>query len=107
MLLCLALGVGLEVWVSYAGHGREAWDTGIYWAVGLPAAALAAAVVGYLTTGNGWMAPGLIIPGQMLAMIYRSGSNLGLWPLTIVLAFGLSLPFVLVSWIASRFRRER
>ena len=105
MLLCLALGVGLEVWISYAGHRREAWDSGLYWAIGLPVAALASAAVGYLSKDTGWMAPGLIIPGQMLAMIYRSGSDLGLWPLTIVLAFGLSLPFVLVGWIASRFRR--
>lgn len=104
MLLCLALGVGLEVWISYAGHRRAAWDSGLYWAVGLPVAALASAAIGYLARGNAWLAPGLIIPGQVLAMIYRSGSDLGLWPLTLVFSFALSLPFVLVAWVGSRFR---
>jgi hypothetical protein len=105
MLLCLAVGVGLQVWIAYAGHRREAWDSPLFWSAGMPVAVLVSAAIGYLTKGNGWLAPGLILPGFVMAMSYRGG-DLGLWPLTIAASFVLSLPFVGVAWAASRFRRR-
>ena len=104
MLLCLAVGVGLEVWIGYAGHRREAWDSPLFWSVGMPIATLASAAIGYVAQGNGCLAPGLMLPGFVMAMSYRGG-DIGLWPLTIAASFVLSVPFVAVAWVAHRLRR--
>jgi hypothetical protein len=104
VLLCLAVGVGLEVWISMASGRREAWDSTLYWTVGLPMAAIVAAGVGALTRGTAWTAALFIVPGQMLAMVYRNGPSGSLWPLTIVLSFLLGLPFALVAFLAGKMR---
>lgn len=106
-LLAVAVGVALEVWVSLATGRREAWDSGVYWSVGLPIAILVAGGIGYLSRGRGWLAAALIAPGQVLAMAYRSGSSPTLWPLTLALACLLGLPFALVAWGGQRLRRRR
>jgi hypothetical protein len=107
-LLAVAVGVGLEVWISLATGRREAWDSSLYWMVGLPVALLAAAGLGYLTRGRGWLAAVLIVPGQLLAMAYRSGSigSLTLWPLTLAVSCVLGLPFALVAYASQRLRRS-
>jgi hypothetical protein len=105
-LLAVTVGVALEVWISFATGRREAWDSTLYWTVGLPLAIVAAGGIGYLTRGNGWLAAGLIVPGQVLAMAYRSGSSPTLWPLTLALACVLGLPFALVAYAGQRLRRS-
>jgi hypothetical protein len=107
-LLAVAVGVALEVWISLTTGRREAWDTSLYWTFGLPLALIAAAGIGYVTRGNGWVAALLIVPGQVLAMAYRSGSigSLTLWPLTLALSCVLGLPFALVAYATRRLRRR-
>jgi hypothetical protein len=107
-LFAVAVGVAIEVWISLATGRREAWDSTLYWAVGLPVALLAAAAIGYLTRGRGWLAALLIVPGQVLAMAYRSGSigSLSLWPLTLALSCVLGLPFALIAYGSQRLRRS-
>jgi hypothetical protein len=107
-LLAVAIGVGLEVWISLATGRREAWDSGLYWTVALPVAVVAAGAIGYLSRGNAWLAALLIVPGQVLAMAYRSGSigSLTLWPLTLALSCLLGLPFALVAYVGQRLRRR-
>jgi hypothetical protein len=102
LLVCLVIGVALEVGVTLATGRREAWDAGAYWTVGLPAAALGAAAVGYFSAGRGWAASALIVPAQVATMLVRSGSGPSLWPLTLALAGVLGLPLVGVAWAARR-----
>ena len=107
-LLAVAVGVALEVSISLATGRREAWDTSLYWTIGLPLALIAAAGIGYVARGNGWLAALLIVPGQVLAMAYRSGSigSLTLWPLTLALSCVLGLPFALLAYATRRLRRS-
>ena len=104
MLICIVIGLTLEVGVTLITGRREAWDAGLYWTVGLPLAAVGAAMIGYTAAGRGWLATALIVPGQVAAMTIRSGSIGGLWPLMLVLSSVLSLPFVTVAWVARRLR---
>jgi hypothetical protein len=105
-LIAVAVGVALDVWISLATGRREAWDSSLYWTVGLPVAIAASGGIGYLARGTGWIAAVLVVPGQVLAMMYRNGAVGNLWPLTLVLSVFLGLPFALVAYVGQRVRRR-
>jgi hypothetical protein len=108
MLLSIALGIALELGIHALTGRREAWDSGEYWTIGLPLVAVAAAVIGYFSSLNAWRWTALIVPGQVLAMIVRSGdAGFGLWPLMVVLSSVLSAPFLLAAFVGSRLRPRR
>jgi len=44
------------------------------------------------------------MPAQVATMMVRSGEFGTLWPLTLIASACLSLPFVLMAWVGSRFR---
>lgn len=92
--------------VALTSGRREAWDSPIYWTVGLPAAALAALLIGFTSRRPGWLWTILIAPSQVLAMMLRSGEIGNLWPLTLVLSSILSAPFVAAAFVGSRLRRS-
>jgi len=103
--LCVATGFALEMGVYLASGRREAWDSPIFWTVGLPVAALAALLIGFAAQRPAWRWTVLIAPSQVLTMMLRSGEIGGLWPLTLVLSSILSAPFVAAAFIGSRLRR--
>ena len=107
ILLSVLTGVLLETGINIMTGRREAWDSGLYWIAGLPLAAVAAALIGYLSRGRDWIWTLLIVPGQVLTMIVRSDGISGLLPLMVVLSAILSLPFAFVAFIGSRFRSAR
>ena len=98
-------GFALELGVHLASGRREAWDSPIFWTVGLPAAALAALLIGLFAQRPEWRWTVLIAPSQVLTMMLRSGDIGGLWPLTLVLSSILSAPFVAAAFVGSRLRR--
>jgi len=104
IILSLATGVTLELGVAAVSGRREAWDSGVFWIVGFPAALLAACAIGYLAGRRGWFWTGLIVPTQVLTMMVRNGEVSGLWPLTFALSSILGAPFLAAAFIGSRFR---
>ena len=106
IVLSVATGVALEMGVALVSGRREAWDSPIYWTVGLPAAALAALLIGFAARRPAWLWTALIAPGQVLTMMLRSGEIGNLWPLALVLSSILSAPFVAAAFIGSRLRRS-
>jgi hypothetical protein len=105
-LLSAGTGVCLELGIHALSGRREAWDSPLFWTLGLPTAALASAAIGYFARPGDWRWTALVVPGQVMAMIARSGElSGGLWPLTVALSAILSAPFVLASFVGSRFRR--
>jgi hypothetical protein len=104
--LCVATGVALELGVALTSGRREAWDSPIYWTIGLPAAMLAALLIGFAARRPGWRWTVLIAPSQVLAMMVRSGEIGNLWPLTLVLSSVLSAPFLAAAFVGSRLRRS-
>lgn len=106
--LVLAL-VGFAVWTAFSlwpvatqpGQPfriREAWDTAMFWRVGVPLMLLAQAIGGAVL-GSGlrwqplWMIGGLFA-GVLL--VHRSGVDLGMFPLTVILIGGPSYLVLLV-----------
>jgi hypothetical protein len=75
---------------------REAWDTSLFWRVGVPVMLLAQAAGGALTGGKVltqplWMLGGL---AAGVVLVHPAGSDLGLLPVTIL--FGLPCYAVLL-----------
>jgi hypothetical protein len=106
-LVAIATGVALELAVQMAGGRREAWDSPIYWTVGIPAAAVVAAVIGYVASGKEWLSTALIVPSQVFTMMVRSGELGSLWPLAVALSAILSAPFIAAAFVTSRLARHR
>ena len=98
------MGVLLELGIEAIGGRSEAWDSPLYWTMGLPVAAICAATLGYLSQRTAWVGTVAIVPAQVVMMMLRSGEIGSLFPLTIILSSILSAPFLVTSFIASRFR---
>jgi hypothetical protein len=106
VLLTVATGVFLELGTQVVSGRREAWDSELYWTLGLPIAGMAAIAIGFLSRRREWLWTLLLVPSQVMTMMLTSGEIGGLFPLALVLAVILSLPFVAVAFVASRFRRS-
>ena len=104
IFVAVATGVLLEIGVFLVSGRREAWDSPVFWTAGLPIAALIALALGFAAAGRDWLWTAIIAPCQILTMMARSGEIGSLWPLTLVLSFILSAPFVAVAFVGSRFR---
>jgi hypothetical protein len=100
--LVLAL-VGFAVWVAFSlwpatmqpGQPfriREAWDTAMFWRVGVPLMLLAQAIGGALVSGGLRWQPLWMIGGLFagVLLVHRSGVDLGMFPLTVILIGGPS-----------------
>jgi len=106
----VAIGAGFAVWAVlslaagrvYDGAFmvREAWDTPVYFTVGLPVLLAGAGIAGWLRPERVWRWALLVVAGQAVAMalIHPAGSGLGLVPVAIVF---IGLPLALVLTIAA------
>jgi hypothetical protein len=107
VILAVVTGVLLELGIHALSGRREAWDSSEYWTVGLPITALLSVAIGFFSRRSDWLWTCAIVPSQVMTMMIRSGELGSLWPLTLILSSILSGPFVLASFVGSRFRTTR
>jgi hypothetical protein len=105
--LCIIAGVGLELGIHTLSGRREAWDSGLYWTLGLPVVAVLSVAIGLASERSDWVWTFLIVPSQVTTMMVRGGEIGNLWPLTAALSSILSAPLVAAAFVGSRFRRSR
>ena len=105
--LSVVAGVGLELGIHMLSGRREAWDSPLYWTLGLPIVAVLSVAIGLVSERSEWLWTFLIVPSQVTTMMMRSGEIGNLWPLTVVLSSILSVPFVAAAFVGSRFRPTR
>lgn len=116
--LVLAL-VGFAVWAAFslwpamtqAGQPfriREAWDTALFWRVGVPLMLLAQAVGGALVSGGLRWQPLWMIGGLFagVLLLHRGGTDLGMLPLAAILIGGPSYLALLVAAAIGRAAGE-
>jgi hypothetical protein len=101
----VSTGVLLELGIHALSGRREAWDSPQFWTIGLPAALLVSAALGFLARRRDWLWTFAIVPAQVTTMTVMSGDIGSLWPLAAALSAVLSTPFVGAAFVASRFRR--
>lgn len=107
IVLALATGALLELGIGALSGRNEAWDSDVYWTLGLPVALLVSVLIGFIAVRRDWLWTAAIVPSQVTAMMIRNGDilgSLGLWPLMVALASVLSAPFVGAAYVGSRFR---
>jgi hypothetical protein len=77
-------------WLVHANEPfriREAWDTPLFWRVGVPVMLLAQAAGGALSGGKAWWQPFWMLGGFFAAvlLVHPGGSDFGPLPLTLIL----------------------
>ena len=116
--LVLAL-VGFAVWAAFSlwpammqpGQPfriREAWDTAMFWRVGVPLMLLAQAIGGAVVSGGLRWQPLWMIGGLFagVLLVHRSGVDLGMFPLTVILIGGPSYIALLAAAAIGRAAGE-
>lgn len=93
LLVCLA--------ITLATGRKEAWDSAIYFSVGIPVMCSLIFAIAYLYPQRAWRWTLCMAVGQSLA-IASGGSSLNLWPLSIVAMTVLSIPQFITGLVASR-----
>lgn len=105
--LMIVTGVAVELGIELATGRREAWDSDVYWTLGLPIAMLVSVLAGFISQGRDWLWAAAVVPAQVTTMMATSGDILGglsLWPLMVALSSVLSAPFIGAAYVGSRFR---
>jgi hypothetical protein len=106
--LGLAATAGLVVWlaIGFIAGRREAWDSNLYFAVGIPVMCVIAFAIAYRFPRRAWLLAIAIAFGQSVGLLF-SGGSLSLWPLTIVAMTVLSLPQLAAAIVAGRLSPAR
>ena len=104
----VAAANGAVIWFAVAALGgrREAWDSSLYWTVGMPAAIVAAALLAWFEPRKPWRWAVYTYLGQFVAMIVLAHGG-GLWPLGLAAMLVLSLPAVAAAAIVGRIRNRK
>ena len=106
-LYAVAAVSGILVWtlVSAATGRREAWDSGAYYQIGLPALCVVSAALGYLEPDRPWRWGAAPLAGQAVAMFATQGVG-NLWPLGLIVTGVLAVPPILTARLGAFVRRR-
>ncbi|HEX7035378.1 MAG TPA: hypothetical protein VF210_06360 [Pseudomonadales bacterium] len=107
-LCAAAFTASLVVWllVSAADGGGEAWDSGVYWSVGLPIIYGLGAVFGLVSTVNVWRLALWSGIGQFTGLVLTAPGEPTLWPLGLVMMGVLSLPVAGLAQLGRALRNR-
>ncbi len=108
-LFAALVAVGAGTWLAFVllNRGREAWDTGAYYFIGLPFLAALAALYGWRAPRRAWCWPLALMIGQAIAGVTLAKGDIDLWPISILALALFSIPSVLAALIAARLRLRR
>lgn len=98
LLVCLA--------ISLATGRKEAWDSEVYFSVGIPIMCALIFAIGYRFPDRAWRWTLSMAVGQAIAIL-SAGNSLSLWPLSLVAMTLLSVPQFLVGSVASRLATRK
>jgi hypothetical protein len=107
-LYILAIAYGAAIWIVVArlSGRREAWDSGLYFSVGIPAVCLGSMALAFLEPRRPWRWGVLPLAGQFLWMVLSQGPG-NLLPLGVA-AFGvLSIPSIIAARIGAFIATRR
>ena len=97
LVVCLA--------ISLATGRKEAWDSSLYFSVGMPAMVLAIFAISYLFPRAAWRWTLSMALGQSIALLL-GGNSLSLWPLAILAMLLFSLPQFASGYVGSWLSRR-
>ncbi len=92
--------------VSITSGRREAWDSPLYFMIGIPLMCVVIFAISYRFPQRAWRWPLSMAIGQSAAMVMGGGSA-SLWPLAMIAMTVVSAPQFVVAMIASRIAKKR
>ncbi len=92
--------------ISMATGRKEAWDSGVYFSVGIPVMCALMFAIGYRFPGRAWRWTLSMAVGQTIAML-SAGNSLSLWPLSLLAMTVLSMPQLLAGSIAGKLALKK
>ena len=99
-LAAAACGAAIWILISLATGRREAWDSGLYLALGIPAVCLVALAFAYHEPARPWRWGVLPMAGQLAWMVLSQGVG-NMLPLGLIVFAILSIPPVIAAWIGA------
>ena len=93
-------GLGVCLAITIVTGRKEAWDSGVYFFVGIPIMCALIFVISYRFPTHAWRWTLSMAVGQSLAIASAAGS-LNLWPLSIVAMTVVSIPQFITGFVAS------
>ena len=104
----ILLAVGAAVWAAIlqASGRREAWDSEMYFRVGLPVCYAVSGIFGYVEPHRSWRWGVLPFVGQFMWMIVSAGVG-SLMPLGAIAMGVFALPGVLLAIVGAALARKK
>lgn len=104
-LYVIALMIGVLTWgtISTISSRREAWDSSLYFSIGMPIVCAASAMLGFLEPQKVWRWGVAPLLGQFLWMLGTQGPG-NLLPLGIIVFGVLSVPPIITAKIGAFIR---
>ena len=106
-LLIAAGAGGALIWILISGASgkKEAWDSELYFSIGMPAICLLAALLGFLEPKRTWRWGAAPLAGQFLAMLFMVGPG-NLLPLGLIVFGVLAIPPILLARLGAYLRNR-
>jgi hypothetical protein len=99
-LVAAVCGAAIWILIAQASGRREAWDSGWYFSVGIPAVCLVSMALAFFEPDRSWRWGVLPLVGQFLWMVLSQGPG-NLLPLGVIVFAVLSVPSIIAAWIGA------
>jgi len=104
-LVAVVSGAAIWIFVAQATGRNEAWDSGLYFSVGIPAVCVVSMALAFFEPEDSWRWGILPLVGQFLWMLFSNGPG-NLLPLGIVVFAVLSVPSIIAARIGASIARR-
>lgn len=105
-VLAALAGLAVCLAITFATGRKEAWDSEVYFSVGIPVLCATIFAIGYRFPERPWRWTMSMAAGQTVAML-SAGNSLSLWPLSVVAMTILSVPQFIAGSLASQLATRR
>lgn len=99
-LLSAVCGAVIWILIAQASGRREAWDSGLFFSVGMPAVCLVSMAFAFFEPNHSWQWGVLPMIGQFVWMLVSQGPG-NLLPLGVIVFGVLSVPAIIAAQIAA------
>jgi len=104
-LVAAACGAAIWILIALASGRKEAWDSNLYFSLGIPAVCLVSMVFGFFEPHRSWRWGVLPLVGQLAWMLLSQGPG-NLLPLGVIVFGVLTVPSIIAARIGAAIARK-
>ena len=100
--------VGASIWsgVGWWSGRVEAWDTSVYWKIGIPIMVIAIFFVAIVWPNKPWRWGVTAAVAQTVVGLVQAFPDINLWPLSLIAIGFISLPLIVSAYLGSIVKRK-